>query len=148
ILSNQVFIVGFANGFSLGLVGSIIASVAYGIQSFMKIGQYRYQWLEIFRNLGGKNNFASYSYSDGVHNRFLKNENLENYTRGLSSIKNLKDAKRYSIRDEKTGENILVNARNREYNTFLSLGEHFFEYNEEYKSRDNNKISKDTSSRT
>lgn len=140
---------GFVFGSSIGVPISLAMTAgAYSIEGFLKVGQYRYEWLKIFRDLGAKYNFAEYSVSEGFHNKFLKNEDTTNYLRGLSTAQYLKDARRYSIRDEKTGENVNVNCFQREYSVFLSLGDYSFTYNLEYQYNDNYDLNPNESSRT
>ena len=148
LTANQWFVGGTSFGASFGAIGAGIALGAYAIQGFVKVGQYRYEWLKIFRDLGAKNNFAEYMVSEGFHNKFLKNEDNTSYLRGISTAKYLKDARRYSIRDEKTGEHVIVNSFQRENSVFLSLGEFGLNYNREYIYNDNNNLNSDLSSRT
>lgn len=148
LTANQWFVGGTSTGASLGGVGAGIASAGYAVQAFMKVGQYRYQWLKTFRDLGAMRNFSSYGVSEGIHNRFLTNQDEAMYLRALSTKKDLKDSRKYSIRDEKTGEDIVVNSFLREYSTFLSLGEYNINYSNEYRYHDNSSLNKNFASRT
>ncbi len=144
--SRQWFTFGTSSGTSLGLVGTIIVTAAYAAQSFMKIGQYRYEWLQTFKNLGGLYNFASMNVGVGTYNRFLKNDTTsDNYLRGLSVKKYLKDGM-FTITDEKDGSKLNINNWLREESVLFSVGENFqIEYPTEYIRYDNNTINSNSS---
>lgn len=150
-MSNFFIEAGFVFGLGIGaIIAAALTVVAYAAQGALKVGRYRYQWLTIFRDLGAKHNFAEYFVSEGFHNRFVKNEDTNSYLRGISTAKYLKDARRYSIRDEKTGEDVRVNSFQREYSVFLSLGDdpYCFNYNSEFINYDNSLLNLGLGSRT
>lgn len=136
-----------------GLGGNIGAAVATGailgsylIQGFMKYGEYRYNWLQIFRNLGRADNFASFQYGVGKHNRLLTISNEDdNYLRRLSLRKHLKEGN-YTFIDENNGSELRVNNDNREHSVLVSTGNFAINYPDEYINFDNNKLNLDVSS--
>lgn len=144
--SRQFFIFGFSSGGSLGFAGAGIVAGAYTIQGFIKVGQYRYQWLQTFRDLGSAYNFASMNVGVGKYNRFLKTEqNSENYLRGLSLKKYLKDGMFTAI-DENDASTVNINNWLREDSVLLSSGEDYqVEYPNEYINYDNNKVNSKSS---
>ncbi len=145
------FIAGFSTGSGAAGTGastglSITAGASLGLSAFFKYGEYRYKWLEIFRNLGRMDNLASMQYSNATYNKFLKSENPDNTLRRLTVKKYLKDND-YNIIDESNGQVINFNNSKREYSALISTGQDFaFNYDLEYKKIDNNKISPSTSS--
>jgi len=130
---------------SAGAIAVYIAATA--TQGFMKIGQYRYEWLKIFENLGSSYNFANYGISVGKHNYFLPNTDTKEYIRGISTKKYLKDGS-YQVRDENNGQKLFINNTLREYSTFISLGNYYFNYDNQYRNYDNNLISSSNGSKT
>lgn len=146
LTSNQWFVGGVVFGGSFGLVGSALASAAYLIQQFMKVGQYRYQWLRIFRDLGTKYNFANYAVAEGYYNRFLVNPLDESYLRALTLKKYLKEGD-WQFIDEYTGERVFVNNFRRERSTFISTGNYPVIYDLSYAEIDNRDIDLSSSSR-
>jgi len=143
---------GMSNGGSIA--GMIATGIAVGVMftnQALKVGQYRYQWMETFKNLGSPQNFASIYASEGFHNKFLRNVDNSNYTRGLAIKKYMKDGK-FKYTNENSKEYISVNNFRREYSVFLSLGDqdtigdlnwrkNVFSYSEEYYFNDNNSLS-------
>lgn len=145
--------IGLSSGTNaVGVAISAIAIAAYisaqALNAFTKVGALRYQWLQTFRDLGTPQNFASYSASEGYHNRFLTNETSNDYIRGISVGKNLKDYRRYSFLDEKSEKRLTINSYLREYSTFISTGEYNFNYSSEYSGYDNNTQGDEIGSRT
>jgi hypothetical protein len=130
---------------SAGSIAVFAATTA--LQGFTRYGKYRLDWLNIFRDLGKPTNFSSYGVSLGYHNYFQKNTDNNNYLRGISTGKNLKDYRRYSFLDEKSKEQITVNSYLREYSSFISLGNYSFQYSNAYKTFDNSDTNIYTTSR-
>ena len=144
----QTFIqAGFVVGTNaIGVAISAIALAAYltaeGINSFAKVGQFSLQWQKTFRDLGSPKNFASAFVSEGYQNRFFKNDSQEDYLRGLSVRKYLRDG-RFTTTDEKNGERYQINNFRREDSVFVSTGQTSVAYNRinyplAYKNYDNN----------
>jgi hypothetical protein len=128
-----------STGLNAILIGSLIAS------SFIKFGEYRYNWLQIFRNLGRADNFASFQYGAGKHNKFLKIDSEDdNCLRKLSLRKHLRDGD-FTFIDETNGSEIRLNHNKRENSVFLSTGNYNIEYPAEYLNYDNNKVSSTSS---
>jgi hypothetical protein len=130
--------IGSTNFGWIAAVGAIVG--IYGAQGFVKYGEYRYQWLETFRNLGRMDNFAHFQYGIGKLNRFksIESDN-ENYLRNLSIKKYLRDGD-FKLLDETDGKEVTINNHLREASVFLSTGPHSIEYPQEYISFDNNKV--------
>lgn len=94
-----------------------VTAVAY------KYGQYRYQWLKIFRDFGSPHNFAYYYYGEGYYNYILDSPNNEgNKLRGLQISRYLNDG-RFITTNETTGERLSINNIDRERSVFLSFGD-------------------------
>lgn len=123
-----------------GVIAGALTAVAYAIQSFVKLGRYRYAWLEIFRNLGRADNFASFQYGAGKLNKFIPSEvKDDNYLRRLSLKKYLKDGN-YDFIDENDGTSVKINNDLREESVFFSTGKQAITYNNsDYNTYDNNK---------
>ena len=101
-----------------------LAAVAIGlvtVSSIYKIGQYRYQWLQTFHNLGKPNNFAYFQASVGFYNNFLPNSTVANTLRGVPSSTYLKEG-RWTIADETINDFINFNNVDREDSVYLGLG--------------------------
>jgi len=129
-------------------LGIFLISALYG--AVVNKGRYRYEWLKVFEDLGAAYNFANYGISTGHHNNFLVAQDEDNYTRGISVKKHLLSGD-FTFRDENdgaTGKPIFVNNFLRERSTFLSLGDHYFNYDLSYINYDNNKIAPQVGSRT
>lgn len=152
---NTWFIAGVSSGSNVGGTAQQYAALAvYLISAFtgavVNKGRYRYEWLKTFEDLGATYNFASYGISVGQHNNFLVNQDLDNYIRGISVKKHLLSGD-FTFRDENDGASgkfFFVNNFLREKSTFLSLGDHYFEYDSNYVGYDNNKIAPEVGSKT
>lgn len=130
-------------GTSTALNAIAIASLA--ASAFIKYGEYRYNWLQIFRNLGRADNFASFQYGAGKHNRMLTIPNEDdNYLRRLTLRKHLREGN-YTFIDENNGSELQINNDNREHSVLLSIGDFNIEYPTEYSNFDNNKVSSKSS---
>ena len=139
ILARQWQVFGTSSGFSLGAIGASMAAGGYAVSTFMRIGKYRYQWLQTFRDLGTADNFGNYLVAEGKYNNFVVNTQDNDYVRGLSLRKYLKD-NIYSTIDENDGSRVNINSWLREYSTLLSTGESYkFNYLPDYTKYDNNK---------
>lgn len=119
-------------------VAVIIAGAVVG--SFTKVGQRRYEWLQIFRNFGNPHNFAYFYSSYGFYNKFEKNTDLDNMHRGLCTSRYLTDG-RWTVTDEITGDVTRVNNVDREESVFLSTGDYTLDYPNSYKNHDNSDTS-------
>lgn len=136
---------GLSNGGNFGWIGAVATVGATLATAALRIGQYRYNWLTIFRDLGRTDNFASFQYGIGKHNRLLRADQYDDsYLRRLSVRKHLTDGK-YSIVDENNGQDIRINHKLRENSIFLATGQQYIEYPDEYKNYDNNTVSSTSS---
>ena len=142
-------------GGSVGALGAVASIVGGFANAFMRYGQYRYNWLEIFRNLGNLHNFASFQAGQGKHNRMFKIDQYDdNYLRRLGVKKYIK-SEMYNFTDETSGETIKLNHDKREHSVFLRLGGFkennnpiqplFIEYPNVYKNFDNNIVNNKSS---
>ena len=133
------FTAGLSTGGNYGWIAASGAVLAHLADAALRLGEYRYKWLETFRNLGRADNFAYMQYGIGKHNRFLKVDNEDdNYLRRLSLRKSLKDGY-FTFVDENNGLETKVNNRLRENSIFLSTGDFDIEYPDDYINFDNNK---------
>ena len=146
----------FTAGMSSGTnaIGTVIQYIYFGTalaslltNAFVKLGKYRYQWLETFRNLGAKSNFSSYSVGIGNYNSFIVNDKDNSLLRAIDVKKHLNKG-RGRMRSSKTGEELFINNFLREDCTLITLGTHNFEYNNTYKEWDNYDNEQATASRT
>lgn len=139
LTARQFFIVGFANGTSFGLVGAILSGAAYALSGFVKIGQYRYDWIKSFRDIGASYNFAYYGYSHGKYNNIIINRDDQNYFKPLTTSRYLPDGD-FSLVDSKAGKTYNINNYLREDSVFLTTGDNFLEYSEQYRNIDNSNV--------
>lgn len=138
-------------GGSLAIESKAAAAViaAFGILEGIvsKVGKYRYEWLQTFENLGRPENFAYYYYSKGHYNYTkplqVEGEQLRGINRGVY-IKNGD----FTINNEITKDRVNVNNTDREWTTFIDLGNSTITYPNEYKNFDNNKVDNSVSSLT
>ena len=108
--------------------------------TFSKIGQYRYEWLKIFKENGQPENFAFYYVSEGLYNKFLCNGDEGNMIRGLAAKKYLKPG-RYRVNETHATDALKINHVNRESAVFMSFGEgHNINYNTSYIGHDNSRF--------
>lgn len=138
-VSRQWVTFGTSNGASLGWIGAGMIAVGHAIGLYMKVGQYRYQWLKTFEDLGVAYNFAAMTVGVGEFNKFQKTEpESASYIRALTVKKYLNDSI-YTTVDEKENQKLNINNDLREESVLLSTGKNFkFEYPENYSNFDNN----------
>lgn len=146
LTAQQFFTVGVSTGASFGLVGAALATAAYGVGSYTKIGEYRYNWLKIFEDLGTSYNFAAMTVGVGTYNKFLKADSENNnYLRRLTIRKYIRDGMFNTV---DTGDNNRININNwqREDSVLLSTSSNYkIEYDNEYKIKDNNVLNSNSS---
>lgn len=124
----QVWVVGGlgSTGTSLGLPAFIAAGVitALGVAAgvLYRYAKYKQEWLTIIENLGVTHNFGYYYYSTGHYNYLRSLENPQNSIRSLQSYKPIKDG-RLNITNRVTKEKYDINHIDREWTTFLAIGE-------------------------
>jgi hypothetical protein len=130
-------------------IGLGIAVAAFGILEGIvsKVGKYRYEWLQTFENLGRPENFAYYYYSKGHYN-YTKPLQVEGeQLRGINKGVFIQNGD-FTISNEITKDRVNVNNTDREFTTFLDLGNSSIVYPNEYKNFDNNKVDNSLSSLT
>ena len=113
-----------------------------------KYARYKYQWLETFRNLGKRRNFAAYYTTVGKFN-YLNTTNIEegDSLRYLNLRKNITKG-RTIFTDNIEGERLELNHVDREDTVLLSTGKSFpINYSNVYKNYDNTQ-NQNKSSRT
>jgi len=101
-----------------------IASAAFLISGVVKTGERRYQWLNIFKNLGQPQNFGYFYSSYGFYNHFLRTTDADNMHRGVCTSTYLTEG-RWNVTDEISQGVTKVNNADREASVFLSLGTGF-----------------------
>lgn len=120
------FWAGTSSGSSINPIGATLTTVAETLSAISSVvtnaGRYRYEWIKTFRDLGQPENFASYYVSEGKYNYLLNLQERQNQIRGIQFSHYLKDGNYTHINDV-TGEVININNLDREYTTFLSLGD-------------------------
>lgn len=123
----QVWAVGGpgSTGFSAGIPAFVSAGVIAALGTIngivFKYGRYRYEWLEIFRNLGQPKNFAYYYYSNGFYNYLNNNQEEGNLLRNLNIASFINDNV-LTKTNEVTGAKYTINNKFREQSVFLSTG--------------------------
>lgn len=136
---------GLSNGGNYGWIGAVAVVGETLASAALKLGEYRYNWLQIFRNLGRADNFASFQYGAGKHNRLLKIDNEDsNYLRRLTLRKHLREGN-YTFTDENNGRELRINNDSREHSVLLSTGNFAITYPNDYINFDNNKLSSTSS---
>lgn len=146
--SNYNQVVGFTNTvFSGAWVASpVIAGFNTITSAVFKYARYKYEWLEIFRNLGKRRNFASYYTTVGKMNRLNPNPIAGNELRSLNIRTNIKDG-RFIFTDSVEGSRMELNHMDREKSVILSTGSNYpIDYPSEYQNYDN--TSRNNASRT
>lgn len=131
-------------GFNAGGIGvSIAAYAADGLANVSKAitdyGKYRYEWLQIFENLGTLYNFAYYYYAEGNYNFLQLEQEESNQLRGINVGKFLNEG-RYEVTNEVTAEKISINNIDREKSVLLSTGKFPITYPDNYKTYDSSKF--------
>ncbi|MCA9749408.1 MAG: hypothetical protein KC414_09905, partial [Romboutsia sp.] len=92
--------------------------------SFNKLGQYRYEWLKIFKDNGQPENFAFYYTSEGWYNKAICNPTEGDMIRGISAKRYLKPG-RHRINEINATDALKINNVNRESSVFLSFGDNY-----------------------
>lgn len=129
---------GAAGGVSApaSIAAAIIAGASLLITGTMNVGKKRYEWVEIFRNLGNPANYAYYQTGVGFYNNFVQNTIQSSRYRGLTAITYLQEG-RYRVTDESTSADLFINNFKREDSVFLSFKDNYkFTYTDDYKNHD------------
>jgi hypothetical protein len=110
--------------FPAGIIAAF-AITSYTLSSIFKVGEYRYKWIEIFRNLGKPYNHAYYQVCIGHYNYFKPNSIPGSTLRGIPAISYLEDG-RTEVTDESSSTDIKINNLDREDSVFIGLGSNTF----------------------
>lgn len=143
--------IGVSGGSSVPFTAIGIALVAVFktlAESVFKYARYKYQWLETFRNLGKRRDFAYFMTSHGYYNYFKPNLEKGDTIRYLNLNAGLNEG-RFSYIDSVGGSRLEINNIDREKTTLLSVGEDFpINYNSDYTIYDNPDQNPNLASRT
>lgn len=135
-------------GAFISKVAAGVAITSLGVNQFLKVGQYRYEWLKIFKENANPKNFANYYTSEGYYNHLSTNVPEGNTLRGLARSAYLKPG-RFKINEHTTGVKTNFNNIDRESSVYLSMGDnHFLNYDVNYLTYDNTDVDQNTASRT
>jgi len=137
---NYRFYFGFTNSANPVGIGLSITASTLGIADAIlsKFGRYRYEWLETFEKLGQPENFAYYCYStESKYNYLQLFQEQEQQLRAINKGKHIKDGE-FTTTNEVTKERIAINNVDREWTTFLDLGDFPITYVDDYINYDNN----------
>lgn len=141
---------GFTNTVFAGafVATPIIAAFNTITAAIFKYARYKYEWLEIFRNLGKRRNFAAYYTTVGKFNRLETLQEEGDSLRFLNIRDNISSG-RSIFTDNIAGERIELNHVDREKTVLLSVGsDSFLEYPDNYKINDNTTLAASRSSKT
>ena len=134
-------------------VAAVVLAAATGVvlavQGLYKAGQYRYQWLQTFHQLGKPNNFAYYSAAVGFYNYFKGNSVSTSLLRGINTI-TYTNSGRLEIPNELNNDTINLNNFGREESVFINLGASAYKttYPSFYQTYDTEVTSPNTCTRT
>lgn len=129
------------------VAGAAIATAQAVADTAFNVSRKRFEWIEIFKNLGRPNNFAHYYTSQGWYNWMDVYPSAGNKLRGLTVGKYLKGGGRYSVNEKKTGSIFKLNNEDRESSVLLSTGAYSIAYDTVFKNFDNYDVNKGESSR-
>jgi hypothetical protein len=143
-------VLGGTGGLSAPVSGTLaavaVAAIIYPI--LIKWGEYRYRWLETYRNLGQPQNFAYYQASMGYYNLFKANSVQHQITRGLTISTYIKEGFLEVAEELSTPPSSLrVNQLDREYTVALKTGAYNVNYPLDYIGYDNTLLNPNNASR-
>lgn len=124
----QVWVVGGlgSTGTSLGIPAFTASATILAFKAaagiLYRYAKYKQEWLTIIENLGVSHNFAYYYYSLGHYNYLESLSTESNSIRNIQSYKFIKDG-RLNITNRVTKEKYDINNIDREWSTFIALGE-------------------------
>lgn len=118
---------------AIGLAATFV--VTYTVGAIFKFGEYRYKWVETFRNLGQLENLAYYQATVGYYNSFEPNTVPFQKRRGLTVSSYLKDGMK-TLANEFDHTDIKVNMLDREWTVALHLGSYELNYPNTYSNYD------------
>ena len=125
---------------------AVVAVAATGLATVFKAGEYRYKWLETFKNLGKPTNYAYYGAAIGYYNSFKPNDVPYQKLRGLTLNTYLTEGFRI-VNNEPDHTDYKVNALQRERAVLLQTGSYPITYRPDYTSYDNSTLNENSSSR-
>ena len=126
----------------------VIAAFNTITAAVFKYARYKYEWLEIFRNLGKRRNFAAYYTTVGKLNRMETLQEEGDSLRFLNIRDNISSG-RSIFTDNIAGERIELNHVDREKTVLLSTGSNFdLSYPLKYTRNDNASFNPNKSSKT
>lgn len=139
-------------GASTGLAGiaagAAALAVANALGGFLRVGEYRLQWLRTIRDLGQPRNFTSYCAAEGFNNTFLPTTSTDELIRGITASRYINPGRKRFL-DEASGDEIRINNRDREDSVFIRITEDYpILYPAEYRNYDNNLLPGGFGSRT
>ena len=106
--------------------------------TFSKFGQYRYEWLKIFKDNGQPENFGFYYTSEGYYNYAKPLNKRGDILRGLKQKKYI-NAGRAIINE--SGSSVKINNVDRESSLYMSFGDNYnITYDNSYKTIDNSRF--------
>ena len=145
--SNWLVLAG-TGGLSALAAGLLAATaiIATGTASVFKAGEYRYKWLETFRNLGRPINYAYYGTALGYYNYYKPNQLPFQKLRGLTVNTYLREGFK-RINNEPDQQEYKVNALQRERAVLMHTGTYPILYSPDYVTYDNATLDEATSSR-
>jgi len=148
--SSDWLVLGGTGGLSVPVSGALaaaaVAAIVYPI--LLKWGEYRYRWLETYRNLGQPQNFAYYQAALGHYNLFKPNSVQHQITRGLTVSTYIKEGF-LEVAEEvgTTPTAYRVNQLDREYTVAVRTGAYNINYPADYISHDNTLFNPNNASR-
>jgi len=140
---------GAAGGVSAGVsvAAAAAAVISYGAAATYRAGEYRYEWLEIFRNLATIQNYAYFYTSHGEYTYFKPNKEVNSIIRGIGTGKYIKSGD-LRVNQEFNNSTIDINNLDRERSVYLGLGDFSVDYPTEYINYDNFTSNEFNASRT
>jgi len=150
ITSRTWFVGGVSTGgnFIAPIIGAGLSVFSSILGSIFKYSRYKYQWLETFRNLGKRRDFASFYTAHGYYNYFKPNNSVEDNIRFLNINRGLNEG-RFGFTDSVQGERLEINNIDREKTTILATGsDHKIEYSPTYINYDNASRNRNLASKT
>lgn len=129
--------VGTSSGFNIAGIVLYVANLAFATaNAYVRVGQYRLQWLRTIRDLGKPYNFAYRMASVGIYNYFSPNDTNGDRLRGVSAMYKLRSG--LNTVTDKQGNISYINNIDRESSLYISFGEgNEFDYPVIYYSHDN-----------
>lgn len=111
-------------GSAFSIAAAIIVGITLVSHTAIRIGQYRYQWLQSLKDLGPFRNYANFYTSVGYYNKFTPFTTENAILRGIAASGYLKPDKAL-IKEEDSGVDVRINNFNRESSVFISTGESY-----------------------